>query len=64
MILEDYIDKGILMERLLSASSRVSITFANGLVKVQTTNGEAVFGIENCPVTMDALERAIEVANG
>ena len=58
MILEEYIDKGILLSQILDASRRTPITFDNGEILV---NGER-FGTGICNLFLDDIQKAIDAA--
>lgn len=58
MILEKYIDQGILFERILQASKRTPITFDDGVMRVN--NHE--FGVKGLAYTLEVFESGLEEA--
>jgi len=56
MLLEEYLDKGILFEMVLKKSKIVPITFNNGQIIIR----DVVLGVEGCDYTFDLIERALE----
>ena len=58
MLLEEYIDKGIILTQLLAAAKRTPITLDNGQVII---NGKS-FGAEGGEIAIDLMLAAIEEA--
>ncbi len=59
MLLEKYIDMGVLFERLLQKSKSCPIKFDNGVIKV----GDTIFGDYNCEYSFAVIEKALKEAN-
>jgi len=64
MLLENYVDKGILFSQILEASKRTPITFDDGNIRVEGC--DYVLGTNSIEVTYDlileAISKAYEVA--
>ncbi len=64
MLLEDYLDKGVLLSHLMAVSKQNEITFAPGKVTVKGKDGtvtDACFS--GIGVTICSIEVAIELCN-
>lgn len=62
MLLEHYIDQGILMQQLFRASQNSTITFADGMVRVTKKNG--TYSEFKGVMTLVNIETAIEMVEG